>query len=90
MDMNAIRFFAMTIGIWVICGVVLFVPLTNLLNYYLGNPQRLSYFKGVLWGVMAGTLFACFQYFHLSLPYVFLISGTIIVGSFVYRKFIKK
>lgn len=90
MDMNAIIFFAKTIGIWVVCGVVLWVPLTNLLNSYLGKPQRLSYKMGLLWGVMAGTLFACFQYFRLSLIYVFMISGTITVCSIVYRKFIKK
>lgn len=90
MDMNAIKFFALTIGGWILLGVAIWVPLTNLLNFYLGRPQRISYKMGVLWGVIAGTLFACFQYFHLPLLYVFTICGTIVVGSTLYRKFIKK
>lgn len=90
MDMNFIKFLGINLVVWVLAGVVLFVPLFNLLNSYLGRPQRLSYKMGVLWGFTSGTLFFWVFYYKPPLKYVFIICGTMIVGSFVYRKFIKK
>lgn len=89
MDMNVVLFFAKMIGIWAVGGV-LFVPLSNFVNSYLGKPQRLSYMQGLVGGVVGGAVFAVFQSPQMPLLYRAMILGVVLVGSVVSRFYFKK
>ncbi len=89
MDMDFIKVLVINLAVWVACGLLIWVPLTNLLNSYLKHPQRASYKMGVFWGIGAGSLFTVFNYYHLSFVQVGILCGTLIIAFFVYRNLIK-
>ncbi|MFT6765563.1 MAG: hypothetical protein ACJAZS_000441 [Alteromonas naphthalenivorans] len=90
MNMELIKTFAMNIAIFAVGGLVLFVPLVNFINAQLGKPGRVSYKIGLLWGIISGFVFSLIMANTVSVITVMLISGVIILASFIYRKFIQK
>lgn len=62
MDIDLLKTFGITILIFGLAGVILFVPLVKFLCYLKGTKPNLSYKHGLLWGVLTGILFTLFNY----------------------------
>ena len=66
MNMGVIQAFIFSVTLFIICGVLGFVPFTNFLNSYLeNNAKPLPYKVGILWGAATGVLWFFMMYYYI-------------------------
>ena len=86
MTVEFLKFLSINILVFVLAGVLAFVPLTNWLNvYFKQNQKKIPYLMGVFWGLGVGVVFSVFMYFKMSMILVYSICGSVILITYLYH-----
>ena len=86
MSLEILKIMSINILVFVLAGVLAFVPLTNWLNVYFTKKQKkISYLTGIFWGIGVGIMFSFFTYFKMSMMLIYSICGSVILITYLYH-----